>query len=151
MTKTILLADDDRIDASLLNLTLKAAGVTNRVLHVADGEAVLEYFKGEGRFSNRLAFPLPSILFLDLNMARLGGYGVLEWLQNRPEFKPLIIALTAFNAFSEAEKIYQFGAHSFIVKPAKPQDIYNLIEAFPQYWDSLPPIQGSSGPEIPVT
>ena len=145
-----MLADDDRTDALLLHLTLKAAGVTNRVLHVADGEAVLEYFKGEGRFSNRLTFPLPSILFLDLNMPRLGGYEVMEWLKKHPEFKPLIIALTAFNAFSEAEKIHQFGAHSFIVKPAKPQDIYNLIEAFPQYWDSIP-MQDSSGTEIPVS
>ena len=148
MTKTILLAEDDENDAALLKITLTAAGVSNPIVTVTDGDQVLDYFKGEGRFSNRTTFPLPSVLFLDLRMARLGGYEVLEWLQKRPEFKPLIVVITAFHEVKEVQKAYLLGAHSFLTKPTKPEDIHNLRKGFPHYWESLPPTQGSAGTEI---
>jgi CheY-like chemotaxis protein len=148
VTKTVLLAEDDEHDAALLKLTLTAAGVSNPVVTVADGDEVLAYFNGEGRFSNRLLFPLPAVLLLDLRMARLGGYEVLAWLQKRPEFRPLIVVVTAIRNIRDVKRAYQLGAHSFITKPSKPEDIHNLRNAYPDHWDFLPPTQGSSGTEI---
>ena len=147
MAKTILIAEDSEDDAILLQQTLKTAGVSNPIVMVTDGDEVLAYFKGEGRFSDRIMFPLPSVLLLDLKMARIGGYEVLDWLQTHPEFQPLlIIAVTAFHELKEVQKAYLLGAKSFITKPSKPEDFHLLMQSFPEYWESLPPPgQGSSG------
>ena len=63
MAKIFLIAEDLEGDAVLLQQTLKGAGISNPILTVSDGDEVLAYFKGEGRFSDRNKFPLPSVKF----------------------------------------------------------------------------------------
>ena len=139
MAKIFLIAEDLEGDAVLLQQTLKGAGISNPILTVSDGDEVLAYFKGEGRFSDRNKFPLPSVLLLDLRMARVGGYEVLQWFQIHPEFKPLIVIVTGIQEAKEIQEAYLLGAHSFITKPSTLEDIHNLRKTFGHYWESLSP------------
>ena len=148
--KTILIAEDDESDAALLIQTLKAAGVSNPLVTVTDGDEVISYLLGEGPFSDTQKNPLPSVLLLDLKMPRVDGYQVLEWLSKRPELKPLlIVVLTGAHEYKEAQKAYQRGAHSFLTKPCTTEDVQNLKRAFAGHWESfLPPGRGSRGAQI---
>jgi len=143
MAKTILVAEDFEDDAVLLQQSLRDAGVSNPILTVSDGDEVLAYFKGEGHFSDRNKFPLPSVLLLDLKMPRVSGYEVLQWLQMHPELKPLIVIVTGIEETKEIQEAYLLGAHSFITKPSTVEDIHNLRKAFGHYWESLSPGQGN--------
>jgi CheY-like chemotaxis protein len=139
MPNSILIAEDFENDALLLQQVLKGAGVSNPIFTLSDGDEVLAYFKGEGRFSDRDKFPLPSVLLLDLKMARVGGYEVLQWLQTHPEFKPLIVIVTGIEETKEIQRAYLLGAHSFITKPCNPEDIHKMRKAFGHYWESFSP------------
>ena len=66
-TGTILLVEDNEDDVFIMRLALKQAGVRNPLQVVTDGQLALDYLAGSGRYSDRARFPLPFIVFLDLN------------------------------------------------------------------------------------
>jgi CheY-like chemotaxis protein len=63
------------------------------------------------------AIPLPSLIFLDLNMPRLNGRKVLFELKNNPEYRniPVIIYGTSSNEKDRAE-LKALGAADYLVK-----------------------------------
>jgi CheY-like chemotaxis protein len=135
MVKQILVADDDAGDAEEILLVLQNAGLTNPVAIVADGEEAVDYLKGEGQFADREKFPLPSILFLDLRMPRRTGLEVLEWLTLQPQLtNMLIVVLSGYDNPADVSRAYQLGAHTFLTKPIKPEDVDRLRKAFYRFW-----------------
>lgn len=137
MPKLILIADDDENDVKACMDALKAAGVQNPMLHVGDGEDVISYLKGEGKYANRKKFPLPSVLLLDLKMARVGGFSVLEWLKPQKQFKDILtVVLSGNNDLEFVRRAYGLGARTFLVKPCHPQDVHNLMRAYSTFWET---------------
>ncbi len=133
--KLIMIADDSEDDVTLLEHVLHKAGVVNRVIITGNGEETIDYLKGVGRFADRQDHPLPDILLLDLKLPRLSGYEVLEWCQTQPQVKNLVIVvLTGSTDLKMAKRAYELGARSFLLKPCTPQQIAELIRAFPGSW-----------------
>ena len=135
MAKLILLADDSPDDLASVQLALKAADIGNPVLMLEDGSKVLAYLKGEGEYANRELHPLPKILLLDLNMPGIDGFDVLEWLNAESTLRNiLVIVISGHSGLREVNQAYALGANSFLLKPADPLEIRNLVKAFPEYW-----------------
>jgi CheY-like chemotaxis protein len=139
MAKTILIAEDSDDEADLLRLALKDAGIKNPVARVRDGDEVITWLKGEGLFADRMKFPLPEVLFLDVKMPRKSGFHVLEWLIDKPEFNDLlVVVLTGFDQTKDVQQSYMLGADTFLSKPCKPADIQHLARMFAGYWQTSP-------------
>ena len=137
MAKLILLADDSPDDLAAVQLALKAADVRNPVSMVDDGSKVIAYLKGEGVYANRELHPFPKVLLLDLNMPGIDGFDILEWLKDEPALHDLlVIVISGHSGLREVNQAYALGANSFLLKPADPMEIRNLVEAFPGYWIS---------------
>jgi len=135
MVKQILIADDDAEDVEGILRVLKKAGRANPVVAVTDGEETLAYFKGAGPFADREKFPLPSVLFLDLKMHRRNGLEVLEWLRRTPHLtNMLIVALSGRDNPKDFSRACELGAHTFLTKPIRPEDIARLTKTFHRYW-----------------
>ena|SRR5204862_4975543 len=133
--KPILLVDDSDDDATLLKLTLKKANLDNPVHHVADVEQAICYLSGEAPFTDRTKHPLPSIIFLDLKLPNRDGFQLLEWVGRRPEFRTIfIVVLAGVGRIEEIAKAYRLGANTFLTKPAKPEDIDNLVTGHANIW-----------------
>jgi CheY-like chemotaxis protein len=136
----ILVVDDSDDDAVFLKFVLKQAGVVNRVVVIQSGVEAVCYSNGEGVFADREKYPLPFILFLDLKMPNCDGFQVLDWLQQQPHLKSiLVVVLLGDRKTRGLERAYRMGAHSFLVKPCRPQDILHLSRAFPGPWIISPP------------
>src|SRR5262245_12022755 len=81
---TILHIDDDPNDTVLLQAATRHAALSFSIVNVQDGDEAIEYLSGEGAYADRLRYPLPSLILLDLKMPRQTGHDVLKWIRNHP-------------------------------------------------------------------
>ena len=115
----ILLAEDDEGHAYLVQQNLAAAGLTNRVVHVADGQAALDYIRCEGPYVGRRPNG-PLLLLLDINMPRVDGVEVLRRLKADPSTVELpVIVLTTTDDPREIKRCYELGCASYVTKPVE--------------------------------
>ena len=90
---TVLIADDDQHDAELIKRIFRQSRILNRLEVVSDGEETITYLNGDGKFADRVAYPYPVLLLLDLKMPKKSGFDVLEWLHGRPKAKDLAVVV----------------------------------------------------------
>jgi len=135
-SEIILLAEDDEDDQFFMQVALEKAGISDPLRIVNNGREAIAYLAGEGPYTNREQFPLPTLLFLDLKMPYVNGFEVLEWLRNRTaEFTHLsIIVLTSSPEERDHTRAYQLGARSYLIKPPTSEmlvDIWKLLALRP--------------------
>jgi CheY-like chemotaxis protein len=134
----ILLAEDREDDIVLIRKAFKNAFVTNPLQVVRDGEAVIEYLNGEGKYANRAEYPLPALLLLDLKMPFKDGFEVLRWIRQQPGLNMLpVVVLTSSDNMHDVNAAYKAGANSFLVKPTEFQDFKAMTNFLTQYWLEL--------------
>lgn len=122
----VLIVDDDENDLLLVLRAFERSGVRNSV-HVAKGGAsAMAYLSGEGPFHDRKAHPTPALILLDINMPGVDGFEVLKWIRRQPALAHVpVVMLTASDEIATANRAYQLGATSFLVKPL---DFWNAAE-----------------------
>src|SRR5258706_5770264 len=80
---TVLLVEDDLNDIFLVKRAFKMAHLRNPLQVVTDGQDAIHYLKGETKYSDRNAFPLPKLIVMDIKMPRRSGFEVLDWVKGR--------------------------------------------------------------------
>lgn len=107
-TRQVLIIDDDVMMGSVLTRVLQSAGLS-RIEAVQDAQRGVELFQ-------RLA---PDLVFLDLHMPGVDGFGVLEQLrQLYPEGIPApIVMLTGDTSVPRRCRALELGARDFLLKP----------------------------------
>src|SRR5438552_1882825 len=132
---TILLADDDEEDRMLTADALAESRVVNDLRFVEDGEELLDYLYGRGKFSGPHAAPAPGLILLDLNMPRKDGREALREIKADPELRRIpVIVLTTSKADTDIGAIYELGANSFISKPFQFEALVSVMRLLGQYW-----------------
>ncbi len=108
-----LVVEDNKDDVLLLRRAFLKAKVLNPVHIAIDGEEAIAYLSGTGKYANRVEFPLPSLVLLDIKMPRVGGLEVLRWIRTQPGFSSLrVIMLTSSDEIRDVNAAYQLGANS---------------------------------------
>jgi CheY-like chemotaxis protein len=127
---SILLAEDNPDDVVLLQHAFKRAGVRSHLSAVSNGVEAVSYLKGEGRYQDRAKHPFPDILLLDLNMPRMNGFELLEWVRADPSCARLVVhVLTASSRQSDVERAYELHANSYTVKPSRLDELVAFVDA----------------------
>jgi CheY-like chemotaxis protein len=135
---TILAVEDDSNDALLLRRAFTKANVLNAVQFVSTGTDALCYLKGVGKYQDRLEFPLPGLILLDLKLPDMTGHDVLAWVRCQPCFQSLrVVVLTASTNMTDINLAYHLGANSFVSKPADLESFVQLSRALRGYWLGL--------------
>jgi CheY-like chemotaxis protein len=128
---TLYIADDDPSDAHRLQCILEKARILNPIQASASAIETIRYLSGDGKYANRAQYPFPGIVFLDLVMSGKGGLDVVRWVKSRsePQFKTLaMVVMTGLGNVEEIRQAYQAGAHSFLIKPLRDEDVMNLLQ-----------------------
>ena len=134
----VLIAEDSENDLLMLRRAFRQASILAPMQHVSDGEQVIAYLKGEGKFGRRDEFPLPDVLLLDLKMPRKNGFEVLEWLRTQPSLRELrVVVLTTSEELRDVNRAYALGAASFLTKPLNFVEFKDTIQAMYNYWMAL--------------
>ena len=114
----VLVVDDSETDVLLMRTVFERSGFVLPLQFARDGMEAIAYLDGEGHYSDRIRFPLPTVMLLDLNMPRKNGFEVLEWVRQQPAFKRLrIYVLSASSRPEDIRRAYDLGANSYLVKP----------------------------------
>lgn len=113
----VLLVEDSEDDVFFLRRAFAAAGITNPI-HVAEnGLDAINYLSGVGPFADRVQFPLPSFIFLDLKMPIASGFDVLAWLKGHSCLRIPVAVLTSSPQQKDRQRCRDLGASSYLVKP----------------------------------
>ena len=131
----ILLVEDDDAHAEIVRRNLESSRVLNRIVHVADGQAALDYLLREGSYADPASSPRPDLILLDLRLPKVDGLEVLRRLKASPELQAIpTVVLTTSAAEADLIGAYASGAASYVVKPVDYQKFTELMEAFGFYW-----------------
>ncbi len=131
---TILLAEDNEDHAELIIDTLQEFNIGNEVVHVTNGEEVMDYLHRRGAFTGRSNVD-PDIVLLDLKMPRMNGKETLVEIRKSSRFSdvPVIMVSTSRND-EEIQACYQAGANSYITKPLQFEEFTRKIRELNLYW-----------------
>ena len=131
----ILLAEDSEDYALILQSAMKSIGWTNPIRIVRNGKDAIEYLSGEGKYSDREAWPFPSVMFIDIKMPQADGFDVLRWMRNHPECAVLpMIMLSSSDDEGDVRLAYELGANGYFVKPALVRDLKAMLNAAYDFW-----------------
>ncbi len=113
----ILIVEDDEGHAILIRQNLEAAGLSNRMEHFRDGQAVLDFFFPKAGAAARARGEVYLVL-LDIRMPKVDGIEVLRRLKADAELRTMpVIMLTTTDDVREVERCHQLGCSVYIQKP----------------------------------
>ena|SRR5580704_6251522 len=135
----ILLVEDNEDDVFLMERAMRQAGITLPMQLAENGRDALDYLKGVGKFADRMAFPVPSVIFLDLKLPYVHGFEVLRWLKQESALGNIPVAVLS-SSLEESDQVTadKLGAKAFLVKPPSP----DILTSF---FDSLPGLREPAG------
>jgi CheY-like chemotaxis protein len=119
MEPTVLYAEDDVNDITLMELVVARCGENLRLRVVRDGSQAIAYLKSEGKFTEPGSAPTPSLILLDVKMPKLTGIEVLEWVRRQEGFAGVaVVMISSSMQETDVLRAYQLGANAYIRKPS---------------------------------
>lgn len=146
----ILLVEDNPDDVLLVERAFQKAQLRHPLRTVPDGLKAIEYLSAAEAYSDRVAFPFPGLVIVDLKMPGVGGFEVIRWMRNHAEARLVpIIVLSSSALPADVNQAYQLGANAFMVKPAEPVALERLLRTIGEFWlaSETPRFGWVSGPQ----
>jgi CheY-like chemotaxis protein len=128
----VLLVDDDRVAAILVENAFKNLSHLDLMHVVWDGIEAMEFLKREGQYSN---VQLPDLVLLDINMPNKDGFAVLDEMAEDPVLcKVPVIMFSTSERQEDVHKAYEGGANAFMTKPIDFSDLEQAMRFFADFW-----------------
>ena len=136
---TILMADDDEDDRLLTADALRQSRLINDLRFVVDGEDLMHYLRGQGRYcAGGIPAPRPGLILLDLNMPKKDGREALGEIKSDPELRRIpVVVLTTSRAEEDIVQTYDLGVNSFVSKPITFDELASAMRRLACYWFDL--------------
>lgn len=120
MSNYMIVAEDDVDDRLLIQNALSEVKFPLEVLFMPDGGEVIQHFS--------ICDKLPELLIVDINMPRVTGPQVLEYMKSRRFLETIPVHVMSTSSSSrERNQCMLLGAASFTVKPDSYQDLLNWL------------------------
>ena len=131
----VLLVEDDPAHAEIVRRNLKDFRVANRIYHVEDGQAALDYLFHQADYADPKSSPRPQLILLDLRLPKVDGLEVLRRIKEDNDLKRIpTVVLTTSDSELDIIKSYANGAGSYLVKPVDFEKFTKLMEVSGYYW-----------------
>lgn len=125
----IIVIEDDADDRDLLKIVFNELGYVNEVRYFADGEAALDFVKGDNVY--------PFLILSDINMPKLDGFRLKEMVQTNDDLSKKCIPYLFFTTTANQKSVYDaytMSAQGFFVKPDNYELLHKTIKAILEYW-----------------
>jgi CheY-like chemotaxis protein len=137
----VLVVEDNGDDRALLARAFRKAGVAVPVRYATDGDEAVAALAESAADPTR---PRPAVVLLDLKLPRRSGFEVLGWMRAQPGLRRVpVVILTSSNENVDLQRAYDLGANSYLVKPARPEALLEMVERIDAYWLRLNQVASS--------
>jgi len=120
----ILLVEDDPADAELTVLSLRKAGLANRIEIARDGAEALDFLFCRGSYESRNFENPPRLVLLDLKLPRVSGHDVLRAVKSDERTRSIpVVVLTSSNQERDLVECYRLEVNSYVQKPPSCKNI----------------------------
>ncbi len=131
----ILHVDDDPNDQFLFEYAYGAAEIDLPLKQVHSGEEAMAYLEGRGEYANRLDYPLPCVVIMDLKMNGASGFDVLKRMRERPEWKSIVVILLSSSTMpGDIDRAMRQGANAFVTKPGTIDGFREFLQSVRGFW-----------------
>lgn len=126
----ILAAEDDFGHFNLVKRNLVRAGITNPIIHLKDGQEVLDFLFGKETADHKhIEKGKAYLLLLDIRMPKVDGIEVLRRIKSDQRMKKLPVAmLTTTDDPREVQTCYTLGCSTYVVKPIEYTEFCRTVE-----------------------
>ena len=132
---TILLAEDDADDQTLIKRAFERSHFVNEVRIVDNGEELMDYLHRRGGYAGADRAPRPGLILLDLNMPLKSGREALREIKQDPQLRTIpIVILTTSAAETDIQESYSTGANAYITKPVTFDALVHTVQALDRFW-----------------
>lgn len=132
MKKNVLLAEDNEGDIVMISEALEECGIELDIEIARDGQQAIQKLQYA-----ILAGPekYPDLILLDINMPKMNGHEVLDWIKSKDEIKHIpVVMLTTSSSNLDIMSAYRNHANSYITKPMMATEYNQIIASLEQYW-----------------
>ena len=131
----ILLVEDNPHDAELTIRALKKKHLANKLFHVQDGVAALDFLFARGTFAGRNVEDSPKVILLDLKLPRINGLEVLRNIKSDERTGKIpVVIVTSSAEDPDVRTAYQLGANSYVIKPVQFETFIEAMSKLGVYW-----------------
>jgi CheY-like chemotaxis protein len=125
---SLLIVDDDDIDAISLERALRKLRLLNTLFRARDGREALELLRSG-------QVPAPYIILLDLNMPRMNGLEFLEALRTDPLLTHAVVfVLTTSKSDEDLVAAYRKHVAGYVFKQHMDRDFMEVMGLIEHYW-----------------
>ena len=134
----VLLVEDDPDDQHLTRRALDNELVKIDLRVVEDGETALDYLFQRADFSDAESAPVPDLIFLDLNLPKIGGREILNQIKRDDRLRNIpVVILTTSDQDTDILQSYNLGCNSFVTKPVDLDKFIGAVRELQTYWLTL--------------
>jgi len=127
----ILLVEDDPTDVFLMERAMKKGNLNVPMRHAKNGRDAIEYLDAAGKRTDPNAYPVPSVIFLDLKLPLVHGFDVLRWIKQESTLSNVpVIILSSSPEVEDREKAHKLGAQKYLVKPPTAEGLTETLREF---------------------
>lgn len=126
--QTILLVEDDEVDAMTVKRALKELNVTNPLVVRENGEEALAYLRDPNNEK-------PCLILLDLNMPVMSGLEFLQIDKQDDALKAIpVVVLTTSQEQQDKVASFNLGVAGYMAKPVIYQQFVEVMRTINAYW-----------------
>jgi two-component system response regulator len=131
----ILLVEDNPHDAEMTIRALNKVNLANKLLHVKDGVAALDFIFAKGEYAKRQIENKPKIVLLDIKMPRVDGIEVLKQIKSNEDTRSIpVVIMTSSKEEQDIITSYNLGVNSYVVKPVDFAGFAKAVSELGFYW-----------------
>lgn len=121
----ILLVEDNEGDVLLTTETLEEGKIETSICVVKDGKEAINFLSKNGNYVNA---DLPDLILLDINLPKINGYEVLQYIKGSESLKQIpVIMLTTSSSEKDIRFSYENFADSYLIKPLEINDFVTAV------------------------
>lgn len=133
--RPILLVEDSRRDAELLQDALEEQLVHIPFVHVRDGVAALVWLDDQMKAPEPR---LPALILLDLKMPRMTGMELLAHLKRDERWRRIpVVLMTSSSQESDLAAAYALGVNAYVLKPLEFEAFLHTVRQVVTFWTTM--------------